>query len=257
MIDPKQYQNHIEKAQALVDLNCPSPEDDLIRLSKSVADSPKDERHTKLRWLAVEIDDLIAQLRWHLGQTLLLREVYPQIDNAGDDDDPDLKGRGMVTSALLLLRGYVSRPERVLFTDLSEPRRGGTVAGWIFHMMVDDSVGRAISILDRLARVVCLVADESFEKVYFRSKKLSVVHKKLEMPESQKLVELAESEVFEILLSYRDGWTHERKIFARLAGFPPGDSYTDASGQQVRMQDGDWTADVLFSVANAAYHQVL
>lgn len=77
-------------------------------------------------------------------------------------------------------------------------------------MMIDDAIGRSIAILDRLARITSLVADISFDnnRVYFRSKKLSKIHEKLRMPETQKLVDLSKDELFDLMLDYRDGWNY-------------------------------------------------
>ena len=61
------------------------------------------------------------------------------------------------------LRRYIANSEQVLFATLSEDWRGGTIAGWIFHMMVDDAIARSLAILDRLARIASLVADISFD----------------------------------------------------------------------------------------------
>lgn len=131
------------------------------------------------------------------------------------------------------------------------------MAGWIYHMMVDDAVTRAISVMDRLARIVCLVASVTFSnnKVYFRSQKLQRVHEVLGKPESHKLVELATDDLYNLLLDYRDGLAHERKSFAPLAGFPPGDYYVDEGGQVVMMSADQWTGEYLFALANAAYQQ--
>lgn len=248
-----------EKLNAIqeeLDNKFPSPEEDLINLSKTLALTPRTKRYAEARILVCEIDDLIAQNRWHIGKALILLEQYPQIAEIEKSEDPMYQTTGMPASAQLLLRSYVSNPERVLFTDLSESWRGGTVAGWVFHMMIDNAVVRSISILDRLARIICLVADVSFDKVYFRSRKLAKVHEKLRMEETQRLVDQSSSPVYELLLNYRDGWSHDRKAYARLAGFAPTETYSDDSGEQVRIEGEQWTAEYLRALANAAYSMV-
>jgi len=59
----------------------------------------------------------------------------------------------MPSTCLLLLRGYVAQAEQIFYSDLSQPRRNGTVAGWIYHMMIDDAIYRVIAALDRLAQI--------------------------------------------------------------------------------------------------------
>ena len=60
------------KIQKELDLNCPSPETNLTKLGQCVATLPNSEVVAKLRRLVLDIDDLTAQIRWHLGQALLI-----------------------------------------------------------------------------------------------------------------------------------------------------------------------------------------
>src|SRR5712672_1406637 len=52
----------------------------MIQLSQTAGYSPEGEPYIDVRFLVVEVDDLISQLRWHLGQALLLLTQYPQIE---------------------------------------------------------------------------------------------------------------------------------------------------------------------------------
>ncbi|MCK6463180.1 MAG: hypothetical protein L6Q29_05195, partial [Candidatus Pacebacteria bacterium] len=69
----------LHKIEEQLQKNCPSPEDELIRLSKIAATLPDDETSARIRALVIDIDDLTAQTRWNLGQALLLMELHPQI----------------------------------------------------------------------------------------------------------------------------------------------------------------------------------
>lgn len=83
-------------------------------------------------------------------------------------------------------------------------------------MMVDDAVARSVAILDRLARIVSLATNVQFPngKIYFRSNKLSVIHRDMQMPETQRLLEISQSDVLNLLVEYRDGWNHEQLTFS-------------------------------------------
>src|SRR5947209_5562628 len=207
--------NNLTEIQDSLDKKFPSPEDDLIKLSLALAYSPEGEPYIEIRFLVLEVDNLIAQLRWHLGQVVFLAKRYPHVyqeaqEEKDEEQETELSHfpKEMPTRSHLLLRGFISRPEQVLFSDLSENWRGGTVAGWIYHMMIDDAVARSLAILDRLAVIVSLVGNVHFEKVYFRSGKLKVIHRDVNTPDTKRLLEIAEGDVLNLLLEYRDGWNH-------------------------------------------------
>ena len=75
MINPQA--TSIDEAQASLDKHFPSPEEDLIELSQAIAYSPEGESYIEDRFLVLEIDLLIAQLRWHLGQVILVLRQFP------------------------------------------------------------------------------------------------------------------------------------------------------------------------------------
>lgn len=126
-------------------------------------------------------------------------------------------------------------------------------------MMIDDAIARSLAILDRLARLVSLVTNVQFTngKVYFRSNKLAIIHRDVNIPQTQRLLEISESEEFTLLLNYRDGWNHEQLTFSNIAGFLPVDSYTNSSGQYIRILPNQLTGELLFALANAAYDQIV
>lgn len=275
MIDPH-YAEQTKKAQQELDLNCPSPEKDIVRLSTTLAFSPETQQYSEIRFLVLEVDNLISQLRWHIGQAFLLLELYPEIAEdreyidmleqfaVGNLPPEDLSQfhsiLEMPLKSLLLLRGITSRyAHQVLFTDFSQrlKLREGTIAGWIFHMMIDNSVARAISILDRLAKITCLVAGLQINKVYFRSRILTSIGQQLNVSEAEKLVKLSESESYQYLLKYRDGWTHDNMAFARFVGILPTDAYINPSSKTVQIKGDKWTADTLLILAQIAYDHVV
>jgi hypothetical protein len=275
VIDPR-YAEQMKKAQQELDLNCPSPEEDIVRLSTAVAFSPETQQYSQIRFLVLEVDNLISQLRWHIGQAFLLLELYPEIaedreyidmlEQFAQGNPPPIELSQfhsmleMPLKSLLLLRGITSRyAHQVLFTDFSQrlKLREGTIAGWIFHMMIDNSIARAISILDRLAKITCLVAGLQIDRVYFRSRILTSISLQLNVSEAETLVKLSESEPYQYLLKYRDGWTHDDMAFARFAGTLPTDVYINPSGKTVQIKGDKWTADTLLVLAQIAYNHVV
>lgn len=213
------------------------------------------ERGAFLRRVALDVDDLSSQIRWHLGQALLLMELHPEIRAAGQDDELPMSQIRMPSAAQLLLRGYVAQANQVLFQDLSQNWRGGTAAGWIFHMMIDSAVYRALSALDRLAVLAWYAAGLPEERIYFRSRKIARVDRALSSPDSKALLGIAERPVLELITSYRDGFSHTQKAYSRIAGFPPADSWTTAEGHRVLMRPDGWDADHLLALANAGFAQ--
>lgn len=255
----------LSKAKGQLQSNCPSPEEELICLSKIAAGLPSTEEGSRIRLLVLDIDDLIAQTRWHLGQGLLLMETQPHIfDNPKDLSDQMLYEYGMPANAMLLLRGYIRRADQVIYSDLSEPRRGGTVAGWIFHMMIDSAIYRTIAVLDRLARILWYAAklpsqhkSGSSVKVYFRSGKIRQIHQVIRNDHSLKLLKIAEGPLLEYVISYRDGLAHDIKVYSQIAGTQPSEEWITPDGKRSIAEHDKWEVDTLFALGNATYHQLL
>ncbi len=246
------------KIERLLEANCPSPEQDIISLCMTMAKCPvPGAKGSLLRHVTVDIDDFISQIRWHLGQALLLMEIHPTMLKTEDDPQNICEQLGMPMAVQLGLREYVLGGDRVMGRELSENWKGGTVGGWIFHMMIDSAIYRAFSALDRLAVLIWYAAELSEkEHVFFRAGKLSKVHDVLSSADSKALVEIAESELFEFITTYRNGFSHTNKAYSRIAGFPPADSWTTEDGERVLVRPDGWNADDLFALANAAYGQV-
>ena len=258
----------IAKVERQLQANCPSPEEQLIRLSKLAADLPADQLGATVRFLVVDIDDLVAQARWHLGQALILLETQPDLlaPEQPVEDPIERMAQEMVvpTKALLLLRGYIERADKVLFGDLAEPRRGGTVAGWVYHMMIDNVVYRVIAALDRVAYLVWCAADlprtnknGGTVRVYFRSGKMDTVHSKLRSAYSRALLDLSSSPFVEFVTDYRDSLAHTFKQYSKTAGVRPTDSWVEQNGQGFRVEPSSWDASSLLALGNATYHQLL
>lgn len=250
---------------------CPSPEDDLIRLSKFASEFPESVEGEYVRHVIIDIDDLIAQARWHLGQALLLMDVYStQLGLSENKEfeekiefDQIIEEIGVPTKALLLLRGFIARSDHVMYSDYSTPRRSGTVAGWVFHMMIDNSIYRVIAALDRLAHVLWYAAglpftrDNNKVRVYFRSGKLKLINEKINLPSSEKLLEMSKGPLLDYVLSYRDGFAHDVKVKSIVAGSLPSHQYPTENGDLRAQRLEKWPTDSLFGLGNATYHQLL
>lgn len=246
----------MDRVEGQLRQHCSSPEQDIITLCRIMAGCPvPGERGAMLRRATLDIDDLSSQIRWHVGQAFLLKELHPEILTAGKEDEPFVAQLGMPSAAQLLLRGFVSEPDKVFFHDLGENWRGGTAGGWIFHMMIDSAIYRALSALDRLAVLVWHAAGLPEERIYFRGRKMAKVDRALTSPASKDLLEIAERPVLDLVTTYRDGFSHTKKAYSRIAGSPPADSWTTEDGQRVLMRPDGWDAAHLLALANAAFGQ--
>jgi hypothetical protein len=247
------------KIEEQLQKNCPSPENELIRLSKIAATLPDDETSARIRALVIDIDDLTAQTRWNLGQALLLMELHPQIlENPEPKDlvEKIINEKEMPSKSILLAREFVARADKIFYSDLSQSRRSGTVAGWVFHMMIDDAIYRGIAALDRVAQILWLVAKLPKDRVYFRSKKISKVDNIIKNEYSKQLLDIASGKLLENIIGYRDGFSHEMKVYSKVAGVRPTDEWIGSDGKRYIIKHETWDGDTLFALANATYHQL-
>lgn len=242
--------------QALLDEHAPIPNLDLNALAQVAAATPPTERCAVLRRYVVDADGLLDDVRWHIGQALLIWEAYPAIAAPADNDD--LGNVGIPNRVALLLRPYVSGRERVFFDDLLEPRSGGTVGGWMIHMMVDGAVTKAIGVLDRLAHVLLLAADVPAPRgrMYFRNGKLAYLRERVGEQFPASLLELGSSEELEFLLAYPDGLAHTFRPTSGAMRAPPVDTFIDASGRTVIVPPSPWGADELIAIALSSFDLV-
>jgi hypothetical protein len=260
-------QETIDKVEHLLRLNCPSPEAELATLGGLVACVPKTEEGAELRRAVVDVDDLVAQSRWHLGQALLLMETCPiilEVDGDGDGIEKAMKGMGMPSSALLLLRGLIRDADRALYSDLTESRRGGTVAGWIFHMMIDSSLYRTFAALDRVAHVLWNVAGLPRQggkgkeiRVHFRPGKVKEIDAAINNAHTREMVKIADGPLMEFLIDYRNRYTHKAKAYSKIAGTLPVDSWHTVDGTRVEQRSDGWEAELLFALGRAGYLQLV
>jgi len=110
----------LHKIEEQLQKNCPSPENELIRLSKIAATLPDDETSARIRALVIDIDDLTAQTRWNLGQALLLMELHPQIlENPKPKDlvEKIINEKEMPSKSILLEREFVARADKIFYSD--------------------------------------------------------------------------------------------------------------------------------------------
>lgn len=256
----------LQKVQKQLERNCPSPENELIRLSSFAAHLQENEVGIRIRNLVLDIDDFICQTRWNIGQALLLIEKYPQIVNPIEPEnwvEKDILKNGIPSSALLLIRGFIRDADKVLYSDLSESRRSGTVAGWIYHMMIDDAIYRVIAALDRLAQILWFIAElptvyQNGEKikVYFRSRKIEEIDRVIKNEQSKELVNISTNSLLEYVIGYRDSFTHDLKAYSQIAGSRPNDEWIDKDGNCNIIKHDNWDGENLFALANATYHQL-
>ncbi len=247
----------IAKVEKNLEESCPSAEPQVVALCKVMANREiSGELGAFLRRVTIDTDDLASQMRWNLGQALLVMHLHPEMLKQDKDQTTGGKKYGMPINAQLLIREYVKDADAVFFESLSENRRGGTVGGWIFHMSVDNAIFRALSALDRLAVLAWHAAGLSKdEKIYFRSGKLEKINNVLSSPESKAILEIAKGPLLELMTAYRDGFSHTQKVHSSIAGLLPVDSWVTENGELVFRSPQEWNADSLFALANASYAQ--
>lgn len=140
----------LAKVKKDLDESCPSAESHIVELCKIIADREiPGKQGAFLRRVTIDVDDLASQMRWNLGQALLLMHLHPEM--LAKSRLNGSKKHGMPIEAQLLMREFVKDGDTVFFENFSDNRRGGTVGGWIFHMSIDNAIYRALSALDRLA----------------------------------------------------------------------------------------------------------
>ncbi|MCR4339428.1 MAG: hypothetical protein NUW01_06020 [Gemmatimonadaceae bacterium] len=244
------------RVQELLDTHHPIPDGLLNKLAHIGANTPDTRQGAELRRLILDVDDLLVQLRWHVAQAMLIWKAYPQLWTAESEADQLVSRLGMPTKVRLLLRHFVVSQSKVFYADVEERLPGGgTVAGWVMHMMVDNAVGRSIGLLDRLARLAAVATGVEFDnnKVYFRSRKLSAIREVIGADLGDPLVALADSEEVSFLLDYRDNLSHMLRPTSWIAGAPPADGFMDEAGTMRRSDGTRWGADEMAAIAIASY----
>ncbi len=253
---PDNAQPALLEVQELLDAHHPIPDALLNKLAQAGANTPDGRQCVELRRLILDVDDLLVQLRWHVGQAMLIWKAYPHLWVAESEVDQLLSRLGMPTRVRLLIRHFVVSQSEVFYPDMERRLSGGaTVAGWVLHMMVDNAVGRSIGLLDRLARLAAVATGVEFDnkKVYFRSRKLNAIREVVGADLGDPLVALAESEEVLFLQDYRDNLSHTLRPTSWIAGAPPVDGFVDTGGTVQRSDGTRWGADEMAAVGIASY----
>jgi hypothetical protein len=242
----------IARAQEELDRLFPSPERELNRLCDWAADLLDDPRAAGQRMLVLDIDDLFSQVRWHIGQAILLRIKYSNLVGKDRSKRGQFQQIGVPAKVPLLLRSLTVGTTDVISRDYTQTHKGMPVAGWVFHMMVDGALYRCVALLDRLARLLCEVTGVQKKRVYFRSGCLQEIARKCSCEASRRLVATADGEEFKLLLTYRDGYTHERLAASDVSGqrivHDPGPS----EGPE-HVADYYWTPEGLLSLCKIGF----
>jgi hypothetical protein len=244
----------------------PAPEDEIRVICSVLAEAmPGTETGAKLRRLAFDLDHLLVETRWHIGQVLLLMRLHPDALKSPpvkDEWDEIERKFGMPAPALLLIRQFTRDADQVYYSNLAQRRGGGTVAAWVYHMLVDSAIFRIVAALDRVAHLAWLVARMPLERagreirVYFRSGKMKQINDTLNTTETLQLQQLASDPFIEKLVAYRDGLSHNLKSYVRAAGPIPTDEWLDKAGNPIIQQADQIDADLLFGITVSGYLHV-
>ena len=241
------------KTENLLDEGFASPEDSLNSFCLRVAQMPDLEPFLEAKRVAVDVDDLFSQIRWHIGQDLQLLVEYPDLITDTPKRTNPFEFTGIPIEVPLLLRKYVLDARKVLFSDFRARRRGVPVAGWVFHMMIDGAIFRSVALLDRLARISFLVAPLPQTRIYFRSGQMATLAARFPCPETSQLAKIASGDVLSLLIDYRDGFTHTRMALSYVSGPLLSKRIITDDGKEKFQDERSWPPSYLVAVANAGY----
>jgi hypothetical protein len=247
----------IERVEELLREHNPWPEGDLSRLSKVAADTPDSEqRFAEYRRTVLDIDSLLQDARWGVGNALLMIRGFPNLAAPLSDVESRFDHIGIPARVHLLISGLIVDRDRVIFRDPMERQPGGkTVGRWMVRLLCDHVVNCSIAVLDRLAQLLVLghgVAAPR-NRMYFRTGKLEVLRSELGLPIPDRLLEIAGGEELEFLLSYRDGMAHTQRVNTTALGVAAVDEYVDATGESVRVRAADWSPEELLGISLMAF----
>lgn len=243
--------------QALLDLHQPLPETAIARLCNLAAGTGDAELDAAFRRTVIDVDTLLMDVRWSIGHALLILRAYPELEKPLDDTDAVFDRVGMPNRAWVLIRPLLAEHERIFYSDLLERRPGGgTVGGWMLHMLVEDAISRAIGVLDRCAHLLLLASNAPAPRgrMYFRSGKLTILRDKHGVPIPADLMTLANGEELAFLLEYRDGFAHTVRPMAKAMRTPPVDSFVRPSGELVNEKPVSWSSADLVGFAVLGFH---
>jgi hypothetical protein len=246
-----------DELQTLLDEHQPLPQSSITRFCNLAAGTGDTERDASFRRLVVDVDALLMDLRWSIGQALLIIRAFPDLEKPLNETSTLLDRLGMPNRVWVLLRPLLAQHERIFYTDLMERRPGGgTVGGWMLHLLVEDAVSRAIGVLDRIAHLMLLAADLPAPRgrMYFRSGKFEILRDSHAAPIPGPIFDLAKGDELSFLLDYRDGLAHTVRPMTRVMRDPPVDEYGLEGGQRVRQTPISWTAADLVGLAVLGFH---
>jgi hypothetical protein len=240
-----------------MDIHQPLPEGSIVDLCNLAAATRDTERDATFRRLVIDIDALLMDLRWSIGHALLILRAVPEMEQPLDGAEETFARVGMPNRAWVLLRPLMAGHDQVFYSNLLERRPGGgTVAGWMLHMLVEDSVSRSIGILDRCAHLILSAANAPAPRgrMNFRTGKLEILRDSHQVPIGQSLMDIASGEELKFLLDYRDGLAHTVRPMARVMRTPPADDFALPNGQRVNQRPVQWTATDLVGSAVLGLH---
>jgi hypothetical protein len=100
--------------------------------------------------------------------------------------------------------------------------------------------------LDRLAQILWYAAklptlykNGEQVKVYFRSRKIAKTDSALQNKYSKGLVDITNNPLLEYAISYRDGFSHDTKVYSKVAGTRPTDEWISADGKRFPAAEGE------------------
>jgi hypothetical protein len=255
MLEHNQLSEVAWRVQGRLDELFPSPEGSLSALVQCFIEDSDPSTYAELHRLALDVEDLIDQMRWHMGQAMIIRELNPEAVNQPRSISSANKTFRLSSLIGLGLTRFAARRSVMLCADSLEPWKGGTIAGWQFHMMLDGFLFRAVAVLDRLAtiaikRVGCMSRND---KIYFRSRKIAVLHESVRTKNSEALLDIASSDIVNILIDYRDGLSHR----VRPRAFMSSGFYVDSGNASIGEPAGYWQAGDLLALAGGAYEAVV
>lgn len=244
-----------------LDLNYPSPEVYIRALCNAAMALPDDTTGARVRLLVAGLDDLLSQARWHLACVLYLIECHGDAMAASGNDD--VRMDSIPASVWLAGRAYGRNMDRVVFESLLDPRPGGPAAAWILHMLIDSAIYRMLAALDRLAGILWVAAGLPQTeggrpvRVYFRSGKMKRIQEKLPSRQSAQLVEISSGPLIEYVTDYRDGLSHDFKVFSSQNGWRPAERKHSVSERQQRLELARLDPEGFVAFTRATYGQLV
>lgn len=255
---PDSHADEPDRVEELLGKHSPWPEKDLARISKLASETPDDQqRFAEFRRTVLDIDGLLQDCRWGVGNALLIIRAFPEISLPLSDAEDSFDRIGIPSKAHLLISSLIRGRDRVFFDDPLERQPGGkTVGRWMVRILCDHSVNASIAVLDRLAQLLVLGGGirAPRDRMYFRSGKLKAIRDNSGIMISDRLLGISTSDEFQLLLNYRDGYAHTHRLNTPALGAAAIDHYVDAAGVPQTLKSEDWSAEELLGIAVLAFH---